>query len=57
MERAAATPRWFVPEDVDGFFGLFFSGLPDLLLIAALCLGLIIYLLGRIKPGGPWFTR
>jgi AGZA family xanthine/uracil permease-like MFS transporter len=37
MARAAAPPRWFVPEDVDGFFGLFFSGLPDLLLIAALC--------------------
>jgi AGZA family xanthine/uracil permease-like MFS transporter len=30
-------PRWFVREDIDGFFGLFLSGLPDLLLIAALC--------------------
>lgn len=29
--------RWFVPGDIDGFFGLFFSGLPDLLLIGALC--------------------
>jgi AGZA family xanthine/uracil permease-like MFS transporter len=28
--------RWFVPGDLDGFFGLFFSGFPDLLLIAAL---------------------
>jgi AGZA family xanthine/uracil permease-like MFS transporter len=28
--------RWFVSGDLDGFFGLFFSGLPDLLLIAAL---------------------
>ena len=37
MTRAERRPRWFVPEDVDGFFGLFFSGLPDLLLIAALC--------------------
>ena len=27
------------------------------ILIAALFLGLIVYLLGRIKPGGPWFTR
>ena len=30
-------PRWFVAADIDGFFGLFFSGLPDVLLIAALC--------------------
>ncbi len=37
MAVASERPRWFVPEDVDGFFGLFFSGLPDLLLIAALC--------------------
>src|SRR5579871_6089803 len=29
-------PRWFVPGDWDGFFALFFSGFPDLLLIAAL---------------------
>jgi AGZA family xanthine/uracil permease-like MFS transporter len=28
--------RWFVSGDLDGFFGLFFSGFPDLLLIAAL---------------------
>lgn len=30
-------PRWFVAGDIEGFFGLFFSGLPDLLLIGALC--------------------
>ena len=29
-------PKWFVPGDLDGFFGLFFSGFPDLLLIATL---------------------
>jgi AGZA family xanthine/uracil permease-like MFS transporter len=29
-------PRWFVPGDLDGCFGLFFSSLPDLLLIAGL---------------------
>jgi len=34
---APAAPPWFVAADIDGFFGLFFSGLPDLLLIAALC--------------------
>jgi len=28
--------RWFVSGDLDGFFGLFFSGFPDLLLIAGL---------------------
>lgn len=28
--------KWFVPGDWDGFFALFFSGFPDLLLIAGL---------------------
>jgi adenine/guanine/hypoxanthine permease len=28
--------RWFVPGDLDGYFGLFFSGFPDLLLIVGL---------------------
>src|ERR1700728_4506904 len=40
MAQAAAVPqsraRWFVPGDWDGFFALFFSGFPDLLLIAGL---------------------
>jgi AGZA family xanthine/uracil permease-like MFS transporter len=39
MSTATAMPArapWFVPGDFDGYFGLFFSGLPDLLLIAAL---------------------
>ena len=26
-------------------------------LIAALCLGLAIYLMRHIKPGGPWWNR
>ena len=30
------TTRWFVPGDIEGSFGLFFSGFPDLLLIAGL---------------------
>ena len=30
------TARWFVPGDIEGSFGLFFSGFPDLLLIAGL---------------------
>ena len=47
-------PSWFTPGDVDGFLGLFFSGLPDLLLIAALSAvcGLPQSLMvGRILPG------
>jgi adenine/guanine/hypoxanthine permease len=39
MSSGATRPllaRWFVPGDLDGFFGLFFSGFPDLLLIAGL---------------------
>ncbi|HEY4709953.1 MAG TPA: hypothetical protein VIH46_07275 [Candidatus Acidoferrales bacterium] len=40
MAHAIAGPsgraRWFVPGDWDGFFALFFSGFPDLLLIAGL---------------------
>ena len=40
MAEALAVPkisaRWFVSGDWDGFFALFFSGLPDLLLIAGL---------------------
>src|ERR1700690_1777073 len=40
MAEALAVPKnsasWFVPGDWDGFFALFFSGFPDLLLIAGL---------------------
>jgi AGZA family xanthine/uracil permease-like MFS transporter len=39
MTSGSAQPqsaRWFVSGDLDGFFGLFFSGFPDLLLIAGL---------------------
>src|SRR5580700_1060863 len=40
MAHANAGPsgrvRWFVPGDWDCFFALFFSGFPDLLLIAGL---------------------
>ena len=43
MSAGAATPAslqkntpWFVPGDLDGYFGLFFSSLPDLLLIVGL---------------------
>jgi len=33
---APTHPPWFTSGDVDGFFGLFFSGFPDLLLIVGL---------------------
>ncbi len=45
---------WFVPGDLDGCFGLFFSGLPDLLLIAGLaplCGFPAQLVVSRILPG------
>lgn len=51
------TPRpmpWFTTGDVDGFFGLFFSGFPDLLLIvglAPLCGLPVDFVASRILPG------
>jgi AGZA family xanthine/uracil permease-like MFS transporter len=46
--------RWFTPGDVDGFFGLFFSGFPDLLLIVGLapvCGFPLSFVASRILPG------
>jgi AGZA family xanthine/uracil permease-like MFS transporter len=45
--------QWFVSGDLDGFFGLFFSGFPDLLLIAGLAplCGLpVVMVASRILP-------
>jgi adenine/guanine/hypoxanthine permease len=45
---------WFTPGDVDGFFGLFFSGFPDLLLIvglAPLCGLPTQFIVSRVLPG------
>ncbi|MGA8669743.1 MAG: hypothetical protein WB679_07695 [Terracidiphilus sp.] len=45
---------WFVPGDVDGFFGLFFSGFPDLLLIVGLapvCGFTTDFVTSRVLPG------
>jgi AGZA family xanthine/uracil permease-like MFS transporter len=45
---------WFTSGDVDGFFGLFFSGFPDLLLIvglAPLCGLPVEFVVSRILPG------
>ena len=45
---------WFTSGDVDGFFGLFFSGFPDLLLIVGLapvCGFSAEFVTGRVLPG------
>jgi AGZA family xanthine/uracil permease-like MFS transporter len=45
---------WFTTGDVDGFFGLFFSGFPDLLLIVGLapvCGFSTEFVTGRVLPG------
>ena len=45
---------WFTTGDVDGFFGLFFSGFPDLLLIvglAPICGFPLNFVASRILPG------
>ena len=62
MNQAAAPltvdtrPRlpWFTSGDVDGFFGLFFSGFPDLLLIvglAPICGFAADFVTSRVLPG------
>jgi adenine/guanine/hypoxanthine permease len=45
---------WFTPGDMDGFFGLFFSGFPDLLLIVGLapvCGFAADFVTSRVLPG------
>ena len=47
-------PEWFSAGDIDGFFGLFFSGFPDLLLIVGLapvCGFPLSFVASRILPG------
>jgi AGZA family xanthine/uracil permease-like MFS transporter len=47
-------PEWFTSGDLDGFFALFFSGFPDLLLIVGLapvCGFPLSFVAGRILPG------
>jgi len=51
---AEAKERWFTSGDIDGFFGLFFSGFPDLLLIVGLapvCGFPLSFVASRILPG------
>jgi AGZA family xanthine/uracil permease-like MFS transporter len=51
----SAAARWFVPGDIDGFFGLFVDNLCQLLVVGGLCpavAGLPVSLVvGRILPG------
>ncbi len=56
MTDDAAKPQpWFVPGDVDGFFGLAIDNLIQFLLILALCAGVLGFpmalILGTILPG------
>src|SRR5260370_14414147 len=57
----SAVGRWFVPGDLDGYFALFFSGFPDLLLIVglgSLCGFSSQFVTQRILPaaGAPTFV-
>ena len=50
----ATEAAWFTAGDVDGFFGLFFSGFPDLLLmvgLAPVCGLPLSFVASRILPG------
>ena len=54
LPHPTAPGKWFVSGDLDGYFGLFFSGFPDLLLIAglaALCGFSSELVATRIMPG------
>jgi adenine/guanine/hypoxanthine permease len=47
-------PEWFTSGDVDGFFGLFFNGFPDLLLIvglAPICGFPLSFVASHVLPG------
>ena len=53
-DRAGTHFPWFTSGDVDGFFGLFFSGFPDLLLIVGLapvCGFSAAFVTTRVLPG------
>lgn len=53
--ESGQSPRWFVRGDIDGFFGLALDNLVQLLLIDALCRGILGFgddlLYGRVLPG------
>jgi len=54
MNTASRAQPWFIPGDFDGFFALFFSSVPDLLLVATLaplCGFAPTFVEQRILPG------
>jgi len=55
MASSASRPRWWVPGDLDGFLGLGLDNLIQVLLIVALCQGVLGYpdslVFGTILPG------
>jgi AGZA family xanthine/uracil permease-like MFS transporter len=55
MQSPEVRPRWWVPGDLDGFLGLALDNLIQILLIVALCQGVLGYpealVFGTILPG------
>ncbi|HAC62253.1 MAG TPA: permease [Cyanothece sp. UBA12306] len=55
MSHSPARPHWFVPSDIDGFFGLALNNFVQILVIISLCQGLLQFppelIYGRIFPG------
>lgn len=55
MASSVSMPRWWVPGDLDGFLGLALDNLIQILLIVALCQGVLGYpdalVFGTILPG------
>ena len=53
--QAISSPRWFVRQDIDGFFGLALDNLIQILLIVGLCQVVLQFppslLYGRVLPG------
>ena len=41
MSDAQVRPRWFVPRDLDGFFGLALDNFIQILVIVSLCQGVL----------------
>src|SRR3974390_3293476 len=54
MNIAAAAPRWWVPGDWNGFFGLFTNVVLNVIVLTGLCLGVVKLpddiVFGRILP-------
>jgi adenine/guanine/hypoxanthine permease len=53
--QATNSPRWFVRQDIDGFFGLALDNFIQILLIVSLCQGVLEFpaamVYSRILPG------